>query len=233
MGELQSRLKVGLPLGLASIFFIFSPDLGMPWLFYIFVSLLGFILLVEVSRLLKAPLSYYVVGLGLPMLFLPPEGALLSLLIIGATRAVDPSKEEVAALFSLLLIVGGLSSLLLIQNPKLIFTCVLSVCIADMGAYFAGNYFKGPKLSPLSPNKTLTGLAGGVLLGSIVFGLIDGNYALGVAITMASVLSDLLESRIKRLLEVKDMGSFLGAHGGFFDRVDSHLGAWIVLYVWN
>lgn len=233
MGELQSRLKVGVPLGLASILFIFSPNLGIPWLFDVFVAMLGIVLLVEVSRLVKAPLSYYVVGLGLPMLFLPPEGALLSLLIVGATRDVEPSKEEVAVLFSLLMIVGGISSLLLIQNPKLIFACVFSICLVDMGAYFVGNYFKGPKLSSLSPNKTLSGLVGGVLLGSVVFGFITGNYALGIAVTMASVLSDLLESRIKRLLSVKDMGSFLGAHGGFFDRVDSHLGAWIVLYVWT
>lgn len=232
MDDLKARLKVGVPLGLVSILIIFTPKLGTPWIFNSFAILLGTILLVEISRIVKAPLSYYLLGLGVPLLFCPPEAVLVALLIFGATRAIEPTKEELVGLFSLLLIGGGISSLVSIKDPYLVFTSVLAVCVADISAYFAGTKFGGRKLSPLSPNKTLSGLLGGVISGSLVFGILNGDYALGIALIMVSVLSDLLESRIKRLLEVKDTGSFLGAHGGFFDRIDSHLGAWIILYVW-
>jgi phosphatidate cytidylyltransferase len=232
VGDLQSRLKVGVPLALISLLFIFSPEFGAPWFFKGGVIALGVALLIEASRTVGPNLRLYILGLGVPLLFLPPYAVLLAILIIGATRSMEPTKEEVASIFSILLIVGGITSLSRIEDPMMIFASVLSVSFADIGAYFIGRALGGPKISELSPNKTLSGLVGGVVIGSLTFGLLSSEYALGIAVVMGSALSDLLESRIKRLLGLKDMGHLLGAHGGFFDRVDSHLGAWIVLYVW-
>ena len=81
----------------------------------------------------------------------------------------------------------------------------------------------------ISPNKTLEGLAGG-MIGSIIFGLVCGHifeinflpliFMLG---GFLAFIGDLLISYFKRQSGVKDTGSILPGHGGILDRIDSHL----------
>lgn len=110
----------------------------------------------------------------------------------------------------------------------------------DSFAYFIGRMLQGPKIWPaISPNKTVSGSAGGIL-GSIVVGglvatstgLLDWNNAVWVTlmISVASQVGDLAESAIKRSLHVKDSGGLLPGHGGFLDRIDSLLFALPLAY---
>ncbi len=103
----------------------------------------------------------------------------------------------------------------------LVWTC-------DIGAYFSGRTFGGPKLAPvISPNKTWAGLIGGVAAASL-FGLAMHHfYGLPLRLTAATpvlavlaVLGDLYESWIKRRAGVKDSGTILPGHGGVLDRLD-------------
>jgi len=112
---------------------------------------------------------------------------------------------------------------------KLIYI-ILVVVAADVGAYFGGSYFKGAKLAPrLSPNKTWSGFFSGLIFGSLIGGIVGSVIGLGfvlgvglaVPIVLLSVLGDLLESGLKRVLKVKDTGNLLPGHGGFLDRLDS------------
>jgi phosphatidate cytidylyltransferase len=102
------------------------------------------------------------------------------------------------------------------------------VWACDIGAYFSGRTFGGPKLSPaISPNKTWAGLIGGVILASIFAGLLHHLVALPLRLAVATpvlavlaVLGDLYESWLKRRAGVKDSGTLLPGHGGVLDRLD-------------
>lgn len=109
---------------------------------------------------------------------------------------------------------------------------------ADIGAYFTGRALGGPKLAPrISPNKTWSGFAGGLLTG-IVAGMLVLRIA-GLPISFAlillcgvlalvSVAGDLFESHMKRRFGVKDSGHLIPGHGGFMDRLDAFLFAAIL-----
>ena len=113
---------------------------------------------------------------------------------------------------------------------------------ADTGAYFAGRalggkLFGGRKLAPrISPNKTIEGLLGGLLL-ALVIAMIGAPLAgatvdqlpavalVALASVGFSVVGDLFESLLKRHVGAKDSGNLIPGHGGVLDRVDSVLAA--------
>lgn len=108
--------------------------------------------------------------------------------------------------------------------------------MSDSGAYFAGMLFGKHKLCPaISPKKTVEGLIGGVITGTIcmlLYGLIvnlffdgDTHYLLltifGIVGSLASAFGDLCLSVIKRQTGIKDYGNLFPGHGGVLDRLDS------------
>lgn len=120
------------------------------------------------------------------------------------------------------------------KNGAVILTFVLClIWSADIGAYFSGKWWGKTKLIPkVSPNKTWQGCYGGILLtiivaviGCIVFNisLLDWLIVVALAIVVAilSIIGDLLESMLKRQVNIKDTGNYLPGHGGLLDRIDS------------
>ncbi|HCN17792.1 MULTISPECIES: phosphatidate cytidylyltransferase [Psychrobacter] len=114
----------------------------------------------------------------------------------------------------------------------------LLVWSADSGAYFVGRKLGRRKMAPnVSPNKSVEGLAGGlvtgllVVIGISVFRLqltgvsLIAFVALSALTILASVLGDLFESMLKRRADIKDSGNILPGHGGVLDRIDSLLAA--------
>lgn len=104
---------------------------------------------------------------------------------------------------------------------------------ADTGAYFAGVTLGKNKLMPtVSGKKTIEGAVGGVLsaiLLSIVFtyfndkSFIIYSIFIGLFGSIISIIGDLVASRIKREMGVKDFGNIMPGHGGVLDRFDSLL----------
>ena len=124
------------------------------------------------------------------------------------------------------------------QSPWWLLYVFLLVWCADSGAYFVGRKFGRRKMAPnVSPNKSMEGLAGGIVTGLLVviaisiFKLQLTGTALATFVTLsvvtilASVLGDLFESMLKRRADVKDSGTILPGHGGILDRIDSLLSA--------
>jgi len=103
----------------------------------------------------------------------------------------------------------------------------------DTGAYLAGRFFGKHKLfERISPKKTWEGSIGGgivTILIAYVLSIFFTNLNLtnwiviGVLITIFGGLGDLVESMLKRSLNIKDSGSILPGHGGILDRFDGLL----------
>ena len=103
----------------------------------------------------------------------------------------------------------------------------------DVGAYIGGKLIGGAKLVPsISPNKTWAGAITGFLsamLAYLVYIKICHwiptytNFFITVFCAVLAILGDLLESKIKRILKIKDSGTLIPGHGGILDRLDSFL----------
>ena len=113
---------------------------------------------------------------------------------------------------------------------------VAGVIATDVGAYFSGRTFGGPKIAPaISPSKTWSGLIGGMLATSLVMVLLGfiGEpllaAAVGCGIAVVAQAGDFFESWMKRRAGVKDSGNLIPGHGGLFDRVDGLLAVTFVL----
>ena len=120
-----------------------------------------------------------------------------------------------------------------------IIPCVIigSIWINDTMAYIVGSLIGKTPLSKISPKKTWEGTIGGIVLSVGVFFLLtigQKEYAHGfifrsdiiIIAAIAAItgtIGDLLESKLKRMAEVKDSGSLMPGHGGFLDRFDSLL----------
>ena len=115
-----------------------------------------------------------------------------------------------------------------LDNNKLIFIYFLSVCImTDLGGYIFGKFFRGKKLTKISPNKTYSGLIGSYILSNIVFVYfyLKFNFSYSFLIITflvcsVSQIGDLFISYLKRKAKVKDTGVLLPGHGGILDRID-------------
>lgn len=123
---------------------------------------------------------------------------------------------------------------------------IASIWINDTMAYLVGSFFGKTPLSPISPKKTWEGTIGGAFLAVIV--VVSAGYMIwqfpikallliSITASITGTLGDLFESKMKRLANVKDSGSFMPGHGGFLDRFDSLLfsttAVWIILYLFN
>ncbi len=117
------------------------------------------------------------------------------------------------------------------HGDGLVIDVLVATFIGDTAAYLGGRMWGRRKLAPdLSPNKTVEGLAAGIIGGTFAFwaaglyqdwlGGLDA-LAIGFLVALAAPLGDLFESAIKRDLDVKDTGRFFGAHGGVLDRLDA------------
>jgi phosphatidate cytidylyltransferase len=120
------------------------------------------------------------------------------------------------------------------QGVSILLVAVVAAVFYDVGGFTVGRRFGHRPLTAVSPNKTVEGLAGGLVasvLGVLIFtqilnfGPFSAGQALvfGLITAVAAALGDLAESVLKRDLGIKDMGSLIPGHGGVLDRFDALL----------
>jgi phosphatidate cytidylyltransferase len=122
-----------------------------------------------------------------------------------------------------------------------VFLAVFSTFATDTGAYFVGKAMGRTPLAPaISPGKTAEGAVGGLACG--IAAVLLFNYFLGLRVDagliiplaallpVAAQAGDLVESKLKRGMQVKDASRLIPGHGGLMDRFDSVLLAIVVVY---
>ncbi len=145
------------------------------------------------------------------------------------------------SLFAVLQALGGLLyitlpmiMLLFMRLHSFIFPLAL-ICLIwsnDTMAYLVGSFFGKTQFSAISPKKTWEGTLGGALV-TIIAAVLFGHFShifriadwaiLALCATVAGTMGDLMESKLKRMAEVKDSGALMPGHGGALDRFDSLL----------
>ncbi len=134
---------------------------------------------------------------------------------------------------------GGGSEL--IYSPHILLAYIVLVWVNDVGAYLVGVSFGRHRLMErISPKKSWEGFWGGVALTALA-GAGAGWYlegdaiawtVLGVVVAVSGVWGDLVESMLKRAVDLKDSGSVMPGHGGFLDRFDSLLLSLPIVYIY-
>jgi len=125
-----------------------------------------------------------------------------------------------------------------IYRPKIIISIFILIWTNDTFAYIVGKSIGKHKLiEKISPKKTIEGFIGGIVF-SIIAGILISkfyfqpkpNYLItsiviwiisSIIISIFSTLGDLIESKFKRIADVKDSGTIMPGHGGILDRFDS------------
>ena len=135
----------------------------------------------------------------------------------------------------------------------LYFIMILFICIfTDIGGYVFGKYFKGPKLTEISPKKTYSGVVGGyfcsIIFITLFFNNLDyiseltkiettpkelsfENLILTIYISTVSQLGDIIISYFKRKSNIKNTGKIIPGHGGLLDRIDGMIFAYPAAYL--
>jgi phosphatidate cytidylyltransferase len=131
-------------------------------------------------------------------------------------------------------------------DKLLVLMIILSLWVNDTMAYLVGSLIGKTPLTKISPKKTWEGTIGGFIFSVLAMGALGYFLSSGFEMqtvwqwmivaaiaAIAGTVGDILQSKLKRLANVKDSGRILPGHGGFLDRFDSLLFAtpFIWLYI--
>jgi phosphatidate cytidylyltransferase len=232
MFENKTRIATGLALVIGFLIMGITDYYPVIWVFLGAVFLISFY---EAMTLfdVKDPLPLvYAVALWLSTLILPhPEMIAIVMFMAYAslyTYNQERFKNEIKLFIYPTIPAFFLLGLYTTYGIGSLFWIVAIVASTDSGAYFTGKGVGKTPFSPISPKKTIEGVFGGIVFGTIVgtvFGMwVANSFYSSIIISflgsIVSVFGDLYASSIKRAAGVKDSGNIFPGHGGMIDRAD-------------
>ncbi len=212
-----------------------SPEVPLPFLIFAYLISTVMILTVQSQgfKIVAALLVVNLIGVAVMSIF-------------RFKTSQDAPVVAAKQAFGVLYIAFFLSFAVLLYNSAhgahLLFMVFVVVAAGDTGAYYVGTYLGRNKLCPaVSPKKTIEGSIGGLVVG-LVLGtayklLFLPSISLAACVLFALIvgvvgqIGDLFESLFKRVSGIKDSGTLLPGHGGFFDRIDALLFALPTAYL--
>lgn len=214
-------------IGWIDSFFVMWAFLGVIYMFAFYEAM-------KLFKLVGPSAYFWAAFLWVTAYFYPSPDDLFFLIaiIFGASLAYFHNFDQRLLLPFLYPVSGILFFLVLYQDfgIQAMFWLLVTVALTDVGAFFTGKAIGRTKFSDTSPNKTIEGVIGGVIVATI-FGTYVGLHIapLWIALvvtfvtSLSSVFGDLFESYLKREAGVKDSGDLLPGHGGILDRIDGYL----------
>jgi len=244
--ENKERWITGLLLLAVTLFVGYIDNKTLSWLFLGAFYIVGFneaVKLFDVKQ--KSPYIYAIIVWIIAYFYPNPDDLFfLVAILFGAKLAYTQEHEKKKLILPFLYPTAGFLFIFMLYiefGMKWLIWLLIVVVFTDVGAFLVGKSIGKTKFSPTSPNKTLEGVLGGIILATIA-----GTYyafttdldtlfmatLISSLTAIASIFGDLFESYLKREAGVKDSGTLLPGHGGVLDRVDGYLfGAIIMLIV--
>jgi phosphatidate cytidylyltransferase len=146
------------------------------------------------------------------------------------TAIKNKKRHLLAITYGVLLSICLLQAIFISSNYDINLLITIAICsvLSDVAAYFFGNYLGNHKLPAFLNNKKSWEGVAGQLLGALIGVFVVGAFLVPnlpliifIPIGVGSALGDLLNSYIKRRLDVKDWSNYIPGHGGFADRLSS------------
>ena len=189
------------------------------------------------SAVVLAPLCLAAIWYGFPWIDL--MAAIAAPIVVSEWIRLTPGQPVARALAVIYGVAAVLALLWLRHQPNFgretVIWIMICVWATDIGAYFVGSLAGGAKLAPgISPNKTWSGLIGGMCISAVASAACGWAFDLGDTFSLAVVgvgvaavaqAGDLVESAAKRHAGVKDSGHLIPGHGGLLDRIDGLIAA--------
>jgi phosphatidate cytidylyltransferase len=242
ISESSTRIKTGIVLIVAMLI------IGYVDSYFLFWLLFGIMLMISISESKKLfglkndSIYVYSALLWFAAYFYPTPEDLIFIVAIGYASQLAYKKTLNKKMFlPLFYPTASFLFLLSLYSEYGVMTLLWLLVIvagADIGAYFVGKSIGKTKFCETSPNKTIEGVIGGVVVATVLgayFSLEEistiGAIIISAIVALASVFGDLFESYLKREAGIKDSGSILPGHGGILDRTDGYLFGAIVMLV--
>lgn len=194
---------------------------------FAYILMLTFCLMNYQQNVFSYQMDYHIVAFTIFAFLLP---------IILINKNESYTINDALYMISSVLFIGlSFNLLILVRNYDLMYVIylLLITTITDTFAFITGSYIGTHQLAPtISPNKTVEGLIGGVVMGTFVattfyHTVINSQISLVMVIfttvflAIVGQLGDLVFSSIKRTYKVKDYSNIIPGHGGILDRFDS------------
>ncbi len=238
----KDRVVTGIALVLAVLVIGVIDNFFLMWAFLGVVYLLAFKEALKLFEIENNTLIVYAAALWLLAFIYPYGDDLFVLAGVGYASAVAFNKE--LAWKNFLPFIYPTAGLLFIftmyqeYGVMSLLWLLIVVAMTDVGAYAVGKSIGKTQFCETSPNKTMEGVVGGIVVATlsgmfIGLGIVDLGTAflISFGVATSSIFGDLYESSLKRAAGVKDSGDILPGHGGVLDRIDGYLFGAIVMLV--